>query len=90
MKNTFDTDKIANYLNQFKDKLPELYTWNAKIEKLIDLGVITQSELNNLNSKTSYDKEIVLKKKINLKLHEYYKSNKVLFDSLCLWIIKDW
>ena len=56
MKNTFDTDKIANYLNQFKDKLPELYTWNAKIEKLIDLGVITQSELNNLNSKTSYDK----------------------------------
>jgi hypothetical protein len=90
IKNTFDTDKIANYLNQFKDKLPELYTWNAKIEKLIDLGVITQSELNILNSKTSYDKEIILKKKINLKLHEYYKSNKVLFNNLCLWIIKDW
>ena len=90
MKNTFDTDKIANYLNQFKDKLPELYTWNAKIEKLIDLGVITQSELNSLNIKTSYVKEIILKKKINLKLHEYYKSNKVLFNNLCLWIIKDW
>lgn len=90
MKYTFDTEKIANYLMQFKDKLPELYTWNAKIEKLVDLGVITQTELNNLKSKTSYDKEIVLKKKVNLKLHEYYKSNKELFDNLCLWIIKDW
>jgi hypothetical protein len=90
MKYTFNTEKIANYLNQFKDKLPELYTWNAKIDKLVDLGVITQAELNNLNSKTSYDKEIVLKKKVNLKLHEYFESNKVLFDKLCLWIIKDW
>jgi hypothetical protein len=90
MKYTFDTEKIVNYLNQFKDNLPKLYTWNAKIDKLVDLGVITQSELNNLNSKTSYEKEIILKKKVNLKLHEYYKSNKVLFDNLCLWIIKDW
>ncbi|MCD8403925.1 hypothetical protein [Tenacibaculum finnmarkense] len=90
MKYTFDTDKIANYLIQFKDKLPELYTWNAKIEKLVDLGVINHSELINLKNKTSYDKEIVLKKKVNLKLHEYFKYNKILFDNLCLWIIKDW
>ncbi len=90
MKYTFDIDKIANYLMQFKDKLPELYTWNAKIEKLVDLGVINHSELINLKNKTSYDKEIILKKKVNLKLHEYFKSNKVLFDNLCLWIIKDW
>ena len=90
MKYDFNIEKISNYLNQFKDDLPELYTWNAKIEKLVDLGVITQSELNNLNSKTSYDKEIILKKKVNLKLHEYYNSNKVFFDNLCLWIIKDW
>ncbi|WP_298289124.1 hypothetical protein [uncultured Lutibacter sp.] len=90
MKYKFETEKIANYLMQFKDKLPELYTWNAKIEKLVDLGVITQSELNSLNNQTSYEKEIILKKKVNLKLHEYYKTNKVLFDNLCLWIIKDW
>jgi hypothetical protein len=90
MKNKFDTDKIANYLNQFKDKLPKLYNWNAKIEKLVGLGVITQSELNKLNSTSSYNKEIVLKKKVNFKLHEYYNSNKVLFDNLCLWIVKDW
>jgi len=90
MKYTFNTEKITNYLNQFKNNLPELYTWNAKIDKLVDLGVITQSELKNLNSKTSYEKEIVLKKKVNLKLLDYYKSNKVFFDNLCLWIIKDW
>ncbi len=90
MKYKFDTEKIANYLMQFKDNLPELYTWNTKIEKLVDLGVISQSEYNDLNSKTSYEKELVLKKKVNLKLHEYYKFNKVLFDKLCLWIIKDW
>lgn len=90
MKNTFDTDKIANYLNKFKDKLPELYTWNAKIEKLVDLDVISSSEFEILNTKTSYEKELVLKNKVNLKLHEYYKSDKVLFDSLCLWVIKDW
>jgi hypothetical protein len=90
MQNTFDTDKIANYLNRFKDKLPELYSWNAKIEKLVELNVISVSELQVINSQSPYDKELVLKKKVNLKLSEYYKSNKVLFDSLCLWIIKDW
>jgi hypothetical protein len=90
MINTFDVEKIAKYLNQYKDKLPELYTWNAKIEKLVDLDVISLSELTALNIKTSYDKEIVLKNKVNLKLHEYYKSDKALFDNLCLWVIKDW
>lgn len=90
MTNTFDVDKIAKYLNQYKDKLPELYIWNAKIEKLVDLGVITLTELAELNVKTYYEKEIVLKNKVNLKLHEYYKSDKVIFNNLCLWIIKDW
>lgn len=56
----------------------------------MNIGVITQAELYNLNGKTSYDREIVLKKKVNLKLHEYLESNKILFDKLCLWIIKDW
>lgn len=90
MTNTFDVDKIAKYLNPYKDKLPELYTWNAKIEKLVDLRVISLTELAELNVKTSYEKEIVLKNKVNLKLHEYYKSDKAFFDNLCLWIIKDW
>ena len=90
MKYTFDTDKISNYLNQFKDKLPELYTWHARIEKLEHLGVITKSELNFLNGQNSFEREIVLKKKVNLKLHEYYEYDVVKFDSLCLWIIKDW
>lgn len=31
-----------------------------------------------------------MKKKVNLKLHKYYKSNKVLFDNVWLWIIKYW
>ena len=90
MKYTFNTEQIAEYLKQFKEELPKLYTWNANINKLVGLGVISKVELDILNSKTSYKKEIILKKKVNLKLHEYYKTNKALFDKLCLWIIKDW
>ena len=80
----FDTDKIASYLNQFKNQLPELYTWDAKIDKLVGLGVILESEVVFINSKTPYEKELVLKKRVNLKLHEFYKSDKAQFDRLCL------
>ena len=90
MKYTFNIEKIVNYLNQFKNDLPQLYTWNANIEKLVSLNVITQLEYKDLTTKTPYEKELVLKKKVNLKLHEYFKFNKVSFNNLCLWIIKDW
>lgn len=90
MEYIFNTEKIANYLKQFKEQLPALYTWNANIDKLVDLDVLPKEAIPLLNGKTPYEKELILKKKVNLKLHEYYKNDKKRFDKLCLWIIKDW
>ena len=91
MKNyTFDIDKIVEFLDQYKDSLSKLYTWNAKIDRLVDLTVLTYSELEELNKMASYDREIILKQKGNLKLNEFYKVDQKQFDDLCLWIVKDW
>ncbi|MFK7799806.1 MAG: hypothetical protein AB8E82_20290 [Aureispira sp.] len=87
---TFDLDKIVEFLNEFKDDLHKLYTWNAKIDRLVELQVLTDLEFRVLSKKVAFDREIILKQKINLKLREFYKSDKKQFDNLCLWIIKDW
>lgn len=90
MQYTFDVDKIVKYLQRFKDDLPKLYTWKANIERLVELNVLEESEVEELNNLSSFDKEIILKNKVNIKLHESYKTNKEQLDKLCLWIIKDW
>ncbi len=91
MKNyTFDIDKIVEFLDQYKDSLSTLYTWDAKIDRLVDLTVLTYSELEELNKKNSYNRGIILKQKVNLKLNEFYKVDQKQFDDLCLWIVKDW
>ena len=89
-KYTFDLNKIVDFLKLYKEDLQTLYTWNAKIDRLVDLNILTELEFKELSKKHSYDREIILKKKINLKLNEFYKSDKKRFDDLCLWIIKDW
>lgn len=89
-KYPFDFEKIVEYLKQYKDDLPKLYTWNAKIERLVDLSILTNSEFKELSKKVSYEREIILKQKINFKLNEFYKTDKKQFNDLCLWIIKDW
>tara|TARA_R110000764_G_scaffold42426_2_gene95566 strand:+ start:5493 stop:6302 length:810 start_codon:yes stop_codon:yes gene_type:complete len=90
MKYIFKVDKIVNYLKPFRDNLPKLYTWKAKIEKLVDLGVLESNEIESINQLDSYDREIILKDRVNFKLHHSYKNNRENFDQLCLWIIKDW
>lgn len=90
MKFNFDTEKIVNYLKKFKNELPELYTWKAKIEKLVNLGVLKNEEIQELNKLSSFEREIVLKDRVNIKIHESYKNDKENFNNLCLWIIKDW
>lgn len=90
MKYTFEIEKIVNYLEQFKNDLPNLYTWKVKIEKLNDLGVFDLKELEKLNELNSYEREIILKDRINIKLHQSYKKDRDNFNKLCLWIIKDW
>jgi hypothetical protein len=91
----YDVNKIVQYLRKYKDNLHNLYTWNAKTDKLVEFGILTDSEhykLNNVEPYISrpYEKEIILKKKINQKLLDSHKNDKELFFKLCLWIIKDW
>ena len=61
-----------------------------KLDKLVEFGVLTVTELNNLQGKTPYEKEIILKNKIKIKLNEVHGDDTILFDKLCMWIIKDW
>jgi len=57
----FDIDKIVNHLDRYKNDLPTLYNWNAKIEKLVDLNTLTEKQVIEINSLTPYEKEIQLK-----------------------------
>ncbi len=86
----FDIDKIVNYLNRYKEDLPNLYTWNANISKIVGYGVLSEDERMKLDSLLPFDKEIVLKNRINQRLHEAYKTDIGFFHKLCLWVIKDW
>ena len=90
MKYIFDVDKIVKYLEKFKDNLGNLYTWKVQIEKLVELTVLKSEEITSINKLNPYEKEIILKNKVNLKLHEFHKHDKDNFEKLCLWIIKDW
>lgn len=90
MNHSFNIEKIANYLDRFKQDLPNLYNWNANIDKLIRFDIFSKEEIEVLNNKTPFEKELVLKKTINQKLLNAYENDKDFFNKLCLWVIKDW
>ena len=84
MEAVFDVKKIVIYLNQYKNDLHILYNWNAKIEKLLHLGVLDKQEIELLNKLTPYDKEIRLKFFVGNKLNSTYEENYDLFLEICL------
>ncbi len=88
--NEYDVDKIVQFLTKYKDNLPKLYKWNVKIDKLFDLEVLTEEDIQLMGNKSPYEKELILKKIIQIKLNEFYSTNKTAFEQLCLWIIKVW
>lgn len=90
MKINFDIDKFVKHLEKYKSDLPTLYNWNAKIERLVELETLTESQVKEINASSRYEKELQLKKIVGRKLNETLKTNKPLFDKLCLWVIKDW
>lgn len=90
MKIKFDIDKIVGYLDKYKNDLPKLYNWNANIERLVELDIITEKQFVDFNKLSPYEKELNLKKVVGEKLRETHKSCMRLFDELCLWVIKDW
>ena len=54
-KYTFDLDKIVEFLKQYKDDLHKLYTWNAKIDRLVDLKILTDLEFKELSQKVAFE-----------------------------------
>lgn len=90
MTYNFDIDKIVNFLEKYKNDLPKLYNWNARIEKLLELETLSEIQIAEINSLPAYQKELQLKKIVGQKLNESLELNSELFDKLCLWIIKDW
>ncbi|MDP3451812.1 MAG: hypothetical protein Q8R90_02560 [Bacteroidales bacterium] len=90
MKVKFDIDKIVKHLERYKYNLPDLYNWNAKIDRLVELDTLSEKQLEEINSLSPYEKEIQIKKIVGLKLNQSFESNLELFEKLCLWIVKDW
>lgn len=90
MKYKFDIDKFVNYLEKYKYNLPNLYTWNARIDRLVELETLTINQVKELNALLPYEKELQLKKIVGKKLNETLITNRKLFYKLCLWVIKDW
>lgn len=87
----FEIDKICNYLIPLKEKLSELYHWDAKIHKLEHLKVFTKYQIDEVSRLSPFYKELRIKKALNAKLNEaYLQSDRGNFYDLCLWIIKDW
>jgi len=92
MNTILDVDKIVEYLIPFKDKLHKLYSWNAKIDKLVAFGIINIEEMRSWNRLSHYEKELNIKRMLNhfLKVTESEKISNTQFHNLCYWIIKDW
>ena len=98
MKYLFEIEKIVLYLKKYKGYLSDLYTWsavseknwNANVEKLFVLNLISENEISRLNNNSPLEKEILLKEILCEKLNDKHKVDKEGFNNLCLWIIKDW
>ena len=88
----FDVDKFVKYLAKYKDKLPELYYWNVKIDKLKIDSVLSAEEIKKIDEVHSpYEKGVQIKKIIGSKLKDaYHKPDEDLFKQIALWVIKDW
>jgi hypothetical protein len=89
MEYQYDINKIVNYLSKHKDKLPELYKWPFKTDKLLEFGILTKKELKKLDLKSDFEKAVSLKNLVSQKF-DVSKTDQNLLNKLYLWIIKDW
>ena len=82
----FETGKIVEYLEKYKEELPKKYKWDIKEDALNKLENLTEEKIN---SSSAYEKALNIKSVVSKKLNEVRKE-KTLFNELSLWIIKDW
>lgn len=96
MNYSFDIDKIASFLENFKHSLPILYKWKTDVKELVSLNILSPKEalefkkVSECEEKKEYLNGLLLRKKIEAKLLELKNSDAEKFQALCLWIIKDW
>lgn len=86
----FDIDKIVNYLKPFCGHLNKLYNWNANLTALIPLQILAQEMVDELNSKSCYEKEVTLKAILRPHLIDAHTNDSILIEKLTMWIIKEW
>lgn len=53
-KYAFNVDRIVNYLKNYKDTLPIIYTWEVNIDSLVELEIISSNEADRLRDDTPY------------------------------------
>lgn len=86
----FDIDKIVNYLEQYKEALPSLYEWDASLDGLIDLDMFTKERVFELKKLRPFERQLQVQEAVSKKMRATISTNPILFDKICLWIIKDW
>lgn len=89
-KYAFNVDRIVNYLKNYKDTLPIIYTWEVNIDPLVELEIISSNEADRLRDDTPYLRALFLKERINYYLLKTINNDQGLFNKLCIWIIRDW
>ncbi len=85
----FNIEKIVNYLSRYKRNLSTLHKWNTQLDKLFELGILSESEEKVLSKADSFEREIKLKEILSKKLRKF-KDEKSTFYDLSNWIIQDW
>lgn len=92
MNHSFDVDKIAAFLDPFKEELCKLYKWKVNVKKLVALNILSSEEAAKFkgDDKHSYTDGLRLRKKVEEILSKSKIDNPEKFQELCLWIIKDW
>ena len=89
----FNIGKIATYLNKYKDKLSEIYTWKFEINEafLNNISDPYKSRLIELKKSkdNTYKKTIELRSMLSDALN-YYDTGSPEFEKVALWIIREW
>jgi hypothetical protein len=93
ISNYYDTEKIAAYLDKYKDKLSEIYTWKFEINEALlnnidDPYKSRMIELKKYKDNT-YKKTVELRSILSDALNHYDESSSE-FKKIALWIIRDW
>lgn len=77
---------LVTYLDQFKNKLPELYDWKFSLDGLYFISDDDKNKLSEISNSNNYEKVIKLKSILPKYLDLNHSSYKQAID----WIIKEW